>query len=137
MSTDISMVTTTYQVGNRQWLLTQPDYKPNVTLDISKFTAGTHYPNGYIPSGTVIGKVTATGLFGPYNNAATDGTEVAYGLTYGDVRAIRSNGTAATKVGTGAVVSGTVAQAKLPFQSGTGSIDTAGKTDLAQVRFEA
>lgn len=137
MSTDISMVTTTYQVGNRQWLLSEPDYKPNVTLDISKFTAGTHYPNGYIPSGTVIGKVTATGLFGPYSNAASDGTEVAYGMTYGDVRAIRSNGSTATKVGTGAVVSGTVAQGKLPFQSGTGSIDTAGKADLAQVRFEA
>ncbi len=68
MSPDISMQTTTYQVGNRQWLLDEPDFKPNVTLDISKFTAGTHYPNGYIPSGTVIGKVSASGKFGPYDS---------------------------------------------------------------------
>jgi hypothetical protein len=155
MSTDISMQTTTYQVGNRQWLLADPDYKPNVTLDISKFTAGTHYPNGYIPSGTVIGKVTATGLFGPYDAAASDGTQTAYGITYGDVRAIRQNGTTAAKVGTGAVVyDAAVSIAKLPFATGTGikgALDgtsntgtvtaaaslTAAKSALAQVRFEA
>lgn len=138
MSTDISLQTTTYQVGNRQWLLSEPDYKPNVTLDISKFTAGTHYPNGYIPSGTAIGKVTATGLFGPYDDTASDGRQTAYGFTYGDVRAIRQNGSTASKVGTGAVVyDAAVSVAKLPFQSGTGSIDTNGKADLPQIRFEA
>lgn len=138
MSTDISMQTTSYQVGNRQWLLAEPDFKPNVTLDISKFTAGTHYPNGYIPSGTVIGKVTATGLFGPYDPAASDGRQTAYGLTYADVRAVRQNGSTASKVGTGAVVyDSAVSSGKLPFQSGTGSIDSAGKTALAQIRWEA
>lgn len=243
MSTDISMVTTTYQVGSRQWLLAEPNYKPNVTLDISLFskdgtseiqtvtitgsptggtftltyagqpttaiaynaaaaavqsalaalstigsgnvavsgsaggpytvtfqgalahtdvaamiatgsltggstpavgvTTGTgganaHYINGYIPSGTAIGKVAATGLFGPYDNTANDGREVAYGFTYGDVRAIRQNGSVATNVGTGAVVhDAVVSVSKLPFQSGTGSIDTNGKADLSQIRFEA
>lgn len=155
MSTDISMQSTTYQVGNRQWLLDEPDYQPNVTLDISKFTAGTHYPNGYIPSGTVIGKVAATGLFGPYDAAATDGRQTAYGLTYGDVRAVRQNGATATKVGTGAVVhDSAVSVAKLPFAVGTGitgALDgtsntgtvtaanslTAAKTALGQIRWEA
>lgn len=137
MSTDISLQTTTYQVGNRQWLLDEPDYKPNVTLDISKFTSGTHYPNGYIPSGTAIGKVAATGLFGPYNDAAGDGTQTCYGFTYADVRAVRQNGSTATKVGTGAVVSGAVSVAKLPFSSGAGAIDANGKADLPTIRFEA
>lgn len=154
MSTDISLQTTTYQVGNRQWLLDEPDFKPNVTLDISKFTAGTHYPNGFIPSGTVLGKVTATGLFGPYDAVATDGRQTAYGLTYGDVRAVRQNGTTASKVGTGAVVSGAVSLSKLPFTPGTGitgSADgtsntatvtaanslTAAKAALGQIRWEA
>ncbi len=138
MSTDISLQTTTYQVGNRQWLLAEPDAKPNVTLDISKFTAGTHYPNGYIPSGTAVGKVTATGLFGPYDDTASDGRQTCYGFTYSDVRAIRQNGTTASKVGTGAVAyDAMVSVAKLPFQSGAGSIDTNGKADLAQIRFEA
>jgi hypothetical protein len=73
MSTDISLQSTTYQVGNRQWLLAEPDVKLNVTLDPSKFTAGTHFPNGYLPSGTVVGIKTATGLAGPYDDAASDG----------------------------------------------------------------
>lgn len=243
MSTDISLQTTTYQVGNRQWLLAEPDYKPNVTLDISLFsqngtsevqtvtitgspTGGTftltlsgqttaaiaynaaasavqsaiaalstvgsgnvavsgsaggpytvtfqgslahtnvaqmtatssltggsspavgvstgtggvnaHYLNGYIPSGTAIGLVTATGLFGPYDDGASDGRQVAYGFTYGDVRAIRQNGSVASKVGTGAVVyDAVVSVSKLPFQSGTGAIDANGKADLPNIRFEA
>lgn len=155
MSTDISMQTTTYQVGNRRWLLADPDFKANVTLDISKFTAGTHYPNGYIPSGTVIGKITASGLFGPYDAAASDGTQTAYGITYGDVRAIRQNGTTASQVGTGAVVyDAAVSVGKLPFATGsgtkgaldgtsnTGSVTaanslTAAKSALGQIRFEA
>lgn len=138
MSTDISLQTTSYQVGNRQWLLDEPGTKPNVTLDISKFTAGTHYPNGYIPSGTAIGKVTATGLFGPYNDAASDGTQTCYGFTYADVRAVRQNGTTAAKVGTGAVVhDAIVSVGKLPFASGAGAIDANGKADLPTIRFEA
>ncbi|MCT7361223.1 head decoration protein [Mycolicibacterium llatzerense] len=155
MSTDISMQTTTYQVGNRQWLLAEPDVKLNVTLDISKFTSGTHYPNGYIPSGTVIGKVTATGLYGPYDAAASDGTQTATHITYGDVRAVRQNGTTASKVGTGGVAyDAIVSISKLPFATGTGikgALDgtsntgtvtaaaslTAAKSALAQIRFEA
>lgn len=138
MSTDISMQTTSYQVANRQWLLAEPDVKLNVTLDPSKFTANTHFPNGYLPSGTVIGKVTASGLFGPYDDTASDGRQTAYGITYGDARFVRQNGTTAAKVGVSAVVYDTVVSAgKLPFQSGTGSIDANGKADLAQIRWEA
>ncbi|RIT32738.1 head decoration protein [Mycobacteroides abscessus] len=137
MSTDISMQTTTYQVGNRQWLLDEPDYKPNVTLDISKFTQGTHFPNGYIPSGTAIGKLTSGGLFGPYDDTKSDGTQTLYGYTYGDVRAVRQNGTVATKVGTGAVVSGAVSVSKLPFSSGAGAVDANGKADTPTIRYEA
>lgn len=155
MSTDISMQTTTYQVGNKQWLLQEPDVKPNVTLDISKFTAGTHYPNGFVPSGTAIGKVTSTGLYGPYDAAASDGRQNAYGLTYADVRAIRQNGTTASKVGTGAVVNDAIVSlSKLPFPTGsgtTGSLDgtsntgtvtaanslIAAKAALGQIRMEA
>jgi hypothetical protein len=36
-----------------------------ITLDVSAFTEGTHYPNGYIPSGTVLAEL-ASGLWGPY-----------------------------------------------------------------------
>lgn len=138
MSTDIAMQTTNYQVGDRRWLLSEPKTKPNVTLDISKFTAATHYPNGFIPSGTVIGQVTATRLFAPYDPAATDGSQVAYGLTYADVRAVRQNGSVAVKVGTGAVVNESIVSvARLPFQTGKGSLDIAARSSLGQIRFEA
>lgn len=72
--TDISVVTTAYQVENRSWLLspsgTGPGETPGVTLDISGFTAGTHYPNGYIPSGTPLAQI-ASGLYVPYVEATT------------------------------------------------------------------
>lgn len=138
MSLDISLQSTSYQVGDRRWLLAEPDVKINVTLDISKFTSGTHYPNGYIPSGTVLGIVTTGGLAGPYDDAASDGRQTAYGILYGDVRAVRQNGTTATKVSASAVVyDAVVSKGKLPFQSGTGSADTNGIADLKNIRFEA
>lgn len=138
MSTDISLQTTNFQVGNKQWLLQEPKVKLNVTLDISKFTQATHFPNGYIPSGCAIAKVTATGLYGPYDNTKSDGTEVLYGHTYGDVRAVRQNGSVATKVGTGAVVNDAIISVgKLPFQAGAGSVDAAGKADVPTIRYEA
>lgn len=52
-----------------------------------------------IPSGTVLGKVTATGKFVPYSNSASNGSEVAAGILYqsvpegitGDVKAVIFN----------------------------------------------
>jgi hypothetical protein len=138
VSTDISLQSTTYQVGNRQWLLAEPDVKLNVTLDPTKFTAGTHYPNGYLPSGTVVGIVTSGGLAGPYDDAASDGRQTAYGITYGDARLVRADGTTAAKVGISVVVyDAVISKGKLPFQSGTGSLDAAGIVDLKNIRVEA
>lgn len=155
MSTDISMQSTNFQVGDRSWLLAEPDYKPNITLDISKFTGATHFPDGYIPSGTVVGLITASGMFGPYDGAAADGTQTAYGLTYGDVRAIRQDGSTASQVGTSAVVYDcAVSVSKLPFPVGSGTkgaldatsntgtqtasaSEAAAKSDLPQIRWEA
>lgn len=69
--TDISVLSTPYQVEKRSWLLsphgTDPGTTPPITLDVSAFTAGIHYPNGYIPSGTPLSKITASGLYGPYS----------------------------------------------------------------------
>lgn len=138
MSTNISLQTTTYQVGNRQWLLSEPDVKLNVTLDPALFTAGTHYPNGYLPSGTVVAIKTATGLAGPYDDAAGDGRNTAYGITYGDAKFVQDNGATAAKVGISVVVNqAIVSKAKLPFQSGTGFADAAGIVDLKNVTFVA
>lgn len=132
--TDISVTKTSHQVENRQWLAsphgTDPGMTPSVTLSVAAFTEATHYPNGYVPSGTVLGKITASGLYGPYDDAASDGRQTATGILYGSLQV-----KGATKVGGAAVEHGRVTQSKLPFQSGTGSIDAAGKADLKLIQF--
>jgi len=54
-------------------------------LDLSAFTAGTHYPNGYIPSGTPCALVGDKLV--PYDSAeaTTTGAGVLAGHVFGDV----------------------------------------------------
>ena len=133
--TDISVTSTPYQVEKRSWLLsphgTDPGTTPSVTLDVSAFTAGTHYPNGFFPSGLVLGRITATGLYGPYDNAAADGREVAAGILFSAVKV--PNVADTTKdVGAAMVVHGFVRLSKLPI-----ALDAAGQTDLRLIHFVA
>lgn len=139
MTSDISVQKTAYQVENRSWLLGPhgTEDTPSVTLDISKFTAGTHFPNGYIPSGTVLGKVTATGRFGPYTTGGSDGTETAVGILFSNVRVTNDNGVNKTTVGGAILVHGFIKESRLPFQSGAGSLDTAGEADLKLIHVTA
>lgn len=91
--TDISMSTTFYQVEDHSWLLgphgTGPGCNPSITLDISTFTAGTHYPNGYIPSGTALSKITASG-------AGDVGKYAPYGGTTDEVQVLTVGGSGLT-----------------------------------------
>jgi hypothetical protein len=85
VATFLSRTTTTYQSESRPWLLglegTKPGDNPTATLDISAFTAGTHYPNGYIPNGTVVSRLVS-GLWGPFDNAAASGE---HGILFGSI----------------------------------------------------
>ncbi|MCX2931400.1 head decoration protein [Mycobacterium sp. CVI_P3] len=128
MSGDISVRSTSYAVDNRAWLIGTHgvDLTPSVTLDISKFTKNTHYPNGFIMSGTPLGIVTATNLYGPYDGAAVDGRDVCRGLLFSFVRAIDpANGNTLVKVSGARFVHGAVKESKLPI-----AIDANGKADL-------
>lgn len=140
--TDISVVTTASQVENRSWLLSGPEgvgpgWTPSVTLDLSKFTAGTHFPNGYIPSGIVLAKVTATGLYGPYDNTASDGREIEagdrLGILFGSLP-VRAGETTGKKAGA-IVVHAHVDALKLPFQSGAGALSADARAGLRLVFF--
>lgn len=135
MSTDISVHSSKYQVEDRSWLASQHgvELTPGVTLDISKFTKATHYPNGYIPSGTAIGHITATGLYGPYDDTASDGTNVCAGLLFSSVRAIDNGGNTLTSVGGARFIHGAVRVDRLPFTSGAGAVDANGKADLPMI----
>ena len=95
-----------------------------------------HYPNGYIPSGVLLGKITASSLYGPYDDTASDGRQTATGILIADVRVVRANGSVAVKVGSGQLVRGDVKQSKLPIQTGPGSADANGIVDLKHIRFE-
>ena len=48
------------------------------TLDVTKFTSGTHYDatTKVLKSGIALAIVTATGLYGPYDTTASDGRQL-------------------------------------------------------------
>lgn len=123
--TDIAVETVAYSGENRSWLLsphgTEPGTTPSVTLLLSAFTI----TNNVIPSGTVLGRITASGKYAPYNNGASDGTEVAAGILFNSV------GTRAgqTQAASAMLVHGFVDAAKLV------GLDAAARTDLKLIHF--
>lgn len=122
---DLSIKTDTYGQDNQSWLGAAhgTDDGVGITLDTSAFTSGTHYPDGFFLSGIPLGKITATGLYAPYNNANSDGTEVCAGHLLSPVKAPSSTSNDVQGV---LFHHGTVVEANLPV-----SIDSAGKTDGA------
>lgn len=122
---DISVRKDTVLSENRSWLGSAhgTEATRTVTLDTAKFT-GNKVSNGSILSGLVLGRITATGLYGPYDNAATDGREVAAGFLFNTITVPAGT----TKVGAPLMEHGVVIEAKLPTGNG---LDTAAKTDMA------
>lgn len=78
------MTTTTFGGGDQSWIGAGAhgitDARTEI-IDISTFTAGTHYPNGFIPSGLPVAKVG--GVLVPYD--ATEGTTTNAGILAGFV----------------------------------------------------
>ncbi|WP_327073246.1 head decoration protein [Kitasatospora purpeofusca] len=85
------ITTSTTLSANRAWLasLHGTDQTETVTLDASKLVAGTHYtagdavqPYSRLVSGIPLGKITASGLYGPFDPAAVDGRQNFAGLLF-------------------------------------------------------
>jgi hypothetical protein len=122
---NLNPVTETFQNEDQRWLGSAHGTSSgdSITLDTSTFTSGTHYPNGYFPSGLPLGKITATGKYGPYNDAAADGTEVLAGFLLCTVDAPSDN----TQDPQGALFwHGEVIEALLPI-----AVNANGKADVA------
>lgn len=122
---NLTQTTESFGQDDQSWLASAhgTDTARSITLDTSAFTSGTHYPNGYFPSGLALGKITATGKYGPYSNAASDGTEVLAGFLMTAIDAPSVN----TIDPQGALLwHGAVIEAKLPI-----AVDSAGKADVA------
>lgn len=126
----IAPTTTSYALDNHAWLGSAhgTESTETITVDADQgFVAGTHYPNGFIPSGTKLGKITASGKYGLYDDAAVDGRQTLVGFLYGGLEV-----TAATDdLGGAMFVHGKVREANLPF-----TVDANGKADVAaRIRF--
>jgi hypothetical protein len=139
--TDISVETKIYGPDDRAWLIGEAvghqastlSTKSAGLIDFTLFTANTHYPNGYLPSGLVLGVVTSGGALGPYSNAASDGRQTAVGFLYNSVSV--PTPTSARKVAATVVDAfARVSESRLPANHG---LDTAGKADLPLIRFDA
>lgn len=71
----------TFGSGDQSWLGSTHGLRNarTVTIDISAFTAGTHYPDGFIPSGTPVAIVANLAV--PYDK--TEGTTTGAGVLAG------------------------------------------------------
>lgn len=104
----------------------------SVTLDMTVAAGFTRalFANKLIPSGVLLGKITATGLYGKYDNAAVDGREVAAGFLAVTVKwsaDMPATGNPA-KIAAALYWRGAVIESFLPTNHG---LDAAGRTDLA------
>lgn len=111
-------------IDDPSWLHSEFGVDANLTgtLNIAAFVEATHFPNGFVPSGTPVGKITATGLYGPYDGAAVDGTEVLAGFVYAPAYVETATDTIAFAL----YHVGVVVEANLPI-----AVDAGGKTDVA------
>lgn len=131
---DLAIRTTTKYVEDRSWLRDPSKASTDgCTLDVSSFTEADHYPNGYIPSGVTLGKITATGLFGPYDNAAGDGTETAVGILFNSTPVDTSDTT--IDVGAPYMNAGQIISTNLPTAGSMtdGGWDAAAAADLPAI----
>lgn len=101
----------------------------SITLARSAFDLVTAFPNGVIPSGVAIAKITAGGatqnMYGPYSDAATDGRQVMAGHLLTSVAYDRDS---TANIAAALYWDGEVIEANLPTNHG---LDSAGKADVA------
>lgn len=121
---DLSVRTETFGGDDQSWLGSAhgTSNARTVTLDKAKFTAGTHYPAGYIKSGTPLGQVSASKKFGPYDDTATDGRQTLVGF----LLTPQSTTSGGNDIVAPLYDHGPIVEASLPF-----TVDANGKADVA------
>lgn len=128
--------TTQNLTADRSWLasLHGTDQTDSITLDLSTFTAGTHYgastdtsvPFSRFLSGIPVGKITASGLYGLYATGASDGRQVLAGFVFAEVLF----NPAQAKVPAALLWHGSVKTAKLPV-----AVAAVAPSAVCQIRF--
>lgn len=135
MPTDISVsAQTVRRAPSRPWLAGPhgTDLPDHVVYDFTTFTHANFTTNKLIPNGTVLGRITASGKYGPYDPAASDGRQTAARFAFNDTSIPADT----AKIVTDAALSHCgVRVAGLPIKTGPGSLDTAARTALKLVVF--
>lgn len=95
---------TNYGAGNHKWLASAhgTQHAPTGTLSVESFTAATHYPEGYIPSGTPVNCDDLTALT-PYT-APAEGAPANLGFLLDDVQVVDGQAAPVAVLRHGAVV---------------------------------
>lgn len=119
---DLTITSTDYGSDDKSWLGSAHgfDAMPTITLDSDLFTAT--FTDGHVPSGVTLGRVTASGLYGPYDDGAVDGRETMVGHL-GEARQIE----AGKNIPAPLFRHGQVIEANLPDNHG---LNAAGKADV-------
>lgn len=119
---DLTLKSETFGQEDETWVGSAhgDDTTRGITLTTALFTPGTHYPQGFFLSGLPLGRVTATGRYGPYDSAASDGRAVLAGFLR---RSVKAPAATTTPVGGALLEHGRVVEARLPLP-----VDSAGKT---------
>lgn len=140
--TAFGLFSQTYNADQRTWLLDDhgTEVMPGLAIDLTKFNAGQHYANGFIPSGTVVGLLSAGGKGAPYLGTAGDGSQTAVGITFNEIPVYQpGTATLLTSVSVPILIHGFVNPATLPFTSGNaaagGYLDAAARTALKNIMF--
>lgn len=110
--------------GLHAWLAssTGTNDAKTIVLDKDAFTA--IYSDKVVKAGTILGEITASKRYGPYDNGASDGTQTAVFVLLEDTDVSGGHSPAA------GMWHGQIWKSKLPKQSGAGSLDSGGITDL-------
>jgi hypothetical protein len=111
------------------------------TLDVTKFTSGTHYDatTKVVKSGIPLAIVTATGLYGPYDTTAADGRQLVLdSFLLFEEPLLLENGSTSAKVAVAAIRHAIINQPLLPVAAhrAGGASDVATATTGGQFVFE-
>jgi hypothetical protein len=117
-----------------QWLASAKglDTTRSITLDVSTWSSA-FYPQNRLPSGLYLGVITASGKYGKYDDAASDGRQTCVGFLAADVRvSVTSAGVnTATPILAALQWEGVASLAAITTINNGVALDANGKADLA------
>ncbi len=129
---DLTVRSKSWQADDQSWKAAAhgTDLARSISVDAAAFTPATHAPNGFLPSGLPVAKITASGLYGPYTTGGAGGLGTLAGFLEVNT-VLPSPNTGA--VGTAMFEHGRVVKANVPIIT----VDSAGETAVAgRISFE-